>query len=82
MVSGYDLSKLTFSDLYIWRFVETAYFVTDAEDNTMELGSKVPFSMAIVTVLFVSACLFFGFHTEFSVDSASEAARVLLEYTK
>lgn len=68
--------------LYIWRFVETAYFVTDAEDNTIELGSKIPFSMAAVTVLFVLACLFFGFHTEFSVDSASEAARVLLEYTR
>ena len=67
--------------IYVWRLVETMYVSDRIGDSDMD-STTSPTSMSLVAWLFVSSCIFFGFHTSFSVEGASAAARVLLEYTK
>ncbi len=67
--------------VYVWKLVETMYF-TDGIGDSNVTSTTSPTSMSLVAWLFVTSCIFFGFHTSFSVEGASAAARVLLEYTK
>ena len=67
--------------VYVWKLVETMYF-TDGIGDSNVTSTTSPTSMSLVAWLFVTSCIFFGFHTSFSVEGASVAARVLLEYTK
>jgi len=67
--------------VYVWRLFETIYFrepKNEIETNTFD----VPLLMALCAAVMTASCLFFGFHTSLSLDGASEAARVLLEFAK
>ncbi len=66
--------------LYVWRLVEAMYF-SKTEISTLNTGASPSLSMYIIASLLAVSCIFFGFHTSFSVDGASEAAKALMEYT-
>jgi len=61
---------------YVWRFVEAAYL---AEPTAATPGrGEAPFAMLAPAWLLVAACVWFGFDTSFSAESARRAAVLLL----
>ncbi len=62
---------------YVWRFVEVAYFTPPPEDSTSV--QEAPLSLLVPAWLLVTATIWFGFDTTFSVGSASDAAQQLLK---
>ncbi len=61
---------------YVWRFIEAAYFHEPRRD--IEVGTTVPWSMAVPAALLVLATLYFGFDTSFTVESATRPAGQLM----
>jgi multicomponent Na+:H+ antiporter subunit D len=61
---------------YVWRFVEAAYLAEPDAGATSKV--EAPWSMLAVSWLLVAACVWFGFDTSFTVDSAQRAALLLL----
>lgn len=61
--------------VYVWRFVEAAYFREPRKD----IGDAVlPRSMALPAGLLVAATVYFGLDTSFTVGSATQAAALLM----
>ncbi|MDZ7590278.1 MAG: monovalent cation/H+ antiporter subunit D family protein [Rubrivivax sp.] len=61
--------------LYVWRFVEVAYFREPRKDI---VPAAVPRSMAVPTALLLVAVVLFGLDTHYTVDPAMRAAEMLL----
>jgi multicomponent Na+:H+ antiporter subunit D len=62
--------------VYVWRFVETAYFREPRKD--IENVAPLPWLMSIPTAILVVAVVYFGFDTSFTIGTASEAAASLM----
>jgi multicomponent Na+:H+ antiporter subunit D len=62
---------------YVWRFVEAAYFRQPRKDIAAD--AAVPWSMGLPAAVLVFATVWFGLDTSFTVGSAAEAARLLME---
>lgn len=62
---------------YVWRFVEVAYFREPRED-TLNAG-EAPWTMLLPTSILVIATVYFGLDTSFTVESASQAAVLLMD---
>jgi multicomponent Na+:H+ antiporter subunit D len=62
--------------VYVWRFVEVAYFKPPAADG----GSirEAPPSMLALGWLLIAACVYFGLHTELTLGGAADAAQALV----
>jgi multicomponent Na+:H+ antiporter subunit D len=61
--------------VYVWRFVEAAYF----REVRKDIGDAVlPRSMALPAGLLVAATVYFGLDTSFTVGSATQAAALLM----
>ena len=61
--------------VYVWRFVEAAYF---REPHRDIVPAPVPLSMALPAALLVAAVVVFGLDTAYTVDPALRAAEMLL----
>jgi multicomponent Na+:H+ antiporter subunit D len=61
--------------VYVWRFVETAYF----REPSAEVArfKEAPASMLLPAWLMVAACIYFGLDTSFTVGGAQQAAQML-----
>ena len=62
--------------VYVWRFVEIAYF-NKPEEDAPDI-KEAPLSMLIPTCVMIGVTIYFGLQTEFSAEVAGEAARSLL----
>jgi multicomponent Na+:H+ antiporter subunit D len=62
--------------VYVWRFVEAAYFSEPAKD--LPPRGEPGWPMLLPALLLVGATLYFGFDTSFTVASASGAAALLM----
>jgi len=63
--------------VYVWRFVEAAYF-REPEGHIAKL-KEAPVGMLLPAWLLVAACLFFGLDSTPTVDAAASAAATLLQ---
>jgi multicomponent Na+:H+ antiporter subunit D len=61
---------------YVWRFVEAAYLSAPTAETPT--AGDVPRSLLIPAWVMVGACIWFGFDTSFTVESARRAAAMLL----
>ena len=61
--------------MYVWRFVEVAYFREPRKDIA---PAAVPRSMAVPTAVLLVAVVLFGLDTHYTVDPAIRAAEMLL----
>lgn len=61
--------------VYVWRFVEAAYFREPRKDI---VPAAVPLSMTLPTALLLAAVVVFGLDTTYTVDPAMRAAQMLL----
>ena len=66
--------------VYVWRFVESAYFQAPRADLADVQGA--PASMLVPAMLLVAATLYFGLDTSLTVGAAAEAAAQLLGVTR
>ncbi|MGI8896587.1 MAG: monovalent cation/H+ antiporter subunit D family protein [Casimicrobiaceae bacterium] len=62
--------------VYVWRFVETAYFQEPAPE-VPRLG-EMPLTMLVPAWLMVAGCVYFGLETSFNIGFAGQAADLLL----
>ncbi len=62
--------------IYVWRFVEVAYFREPRKDLAPDVA--LPWSMRLPAALLVAASVWLGLDTHFTVGSASAAAQWLL----
>jgi multicomponent Na+:H+ antiporter subunit D len=60
---------------YVWRFVEAAYL---SEPPAHPSAGEAPWSMLVASWALVAACVWFGFDTSFTVESARRAAMLML----
>ena len=63
--------------IYVWRFVEVAYFQAPPDDHP-PVG-EAPLSMRVPALLMVGACVYFGLDATWSGEVATRAATALLE---
>lgn len=61
--------------VYVWRFVEVAYFREPRKDVTRR---EAPLRLLAPAAVLVAATVYFGFDTSFTVGSATQAAASLL----
>ncbi len=61
--------------VYVWRFVEAAYFREPRKD--IDADTRVPWSMGLPSGLLVIACIYFGLDTSFTVGSSVKIAELL-----
>jgi multicomponent Na+:H+ antiporter subunit D len=62
--------------VYVWRFVEAAYF---QEPSAEVLAAKeAPASMLVLGWLMVAACIYFGLDTDVTLGGAGNAADALI----
>ena len=62
--------------VYVWRFVEVAYFRTP--DERVAKLTEAPASMLALGWLMIGACVYFGVDTALTVGGASQAAEALM----
>jgi multicomponent Na+:H+ antiporter subunit D len=62
--------------VYVWRFVEVAYFRTP--DSRVAQLKEAPVSMLALGWLMIAACIYFGVDTALTVGGASQAAEALM----
>ena len=62
--------------VYVWRFVEAAYFCEPRKD--LAQAREAPWSMLLPSALLVAATIYFGLDTSFTVGSATQAANFLM----
>lgn len=62
--------------LYVWRFVEVAYFREPGQDTATVAAT--PWLMSVPTAMLVVATVYFGLDTSFTIGTASQAAALLL----
>ena len=74
------VSSSLLAAVYVWRFVEAAYFREPRQDTAGggERPASLPLSMAVPAGLLVAAAVYFGLDTTFTVGSAAQAAAALL----
>ena len=63
--------------VYVWRFVEAAYFRAPAQTSVP--CPRMPRSMLIATWIMIGASVYFGLDSSLPLSSATAAARMLLE---
>jgi multicomponent Na+:H+ antiporter subunit D len=63
--------------IYMWKLVEAAYF--NKVDKNEVVVREAPLQMLIPTWLLIAASLYFGIHTELTIDAAQKAAELLME---
>lgn len=63
--------------VYVWRLIEPIYFDEPSEE-ALAL-TKTPGIMVVSTWVLAGACIVFGLSTDFTVGTAQDAARLLLE---
>lgn len=63
--------------IYVWRFVEVAYFREPPEDAPKP--GEPPLSMLVPGLFMIGACLWFGLDSGWSMDLALRAAEALME---
>lgn len=63
--------------IYVWRFVEVAYFRDPPEDAPKP--GEPPLSMLVPALFMIGACLWFGLDSGWSMDLALRAAEALME---
>jgi multicomponent Na+:H+ antiporter subunit D len=61
--------------VYVWRFVEAAYFRSPAEGSE---AREAPWSMLVPAWVLLGAVVYFGFDSSFTVGQGSQAAAALL----
>jgi multicomponent Na+:H+ antiporter subunit D len=61
--------------VYVWRFIEVAYFREPRKDVAQ---AEAPLSLLLPALLLVAATAYFGFDTSFTVGSAAKAAAFLM----
>ena len=62
--------------VYVWRFVEVAYFRATREDT--DKVATTPWLMGVPTAILVIAIVYFGLDTSFTIGTAADAAAALL----
>lgn len=62
--------------VYVWRFVEVAYFRTP--DERVAKLTEAPPSMLALGWLMIAACIYFGVDTALTVGGATQAAEALM----
>jgi multicomponent Na+:H+ antiporter subunit D len=62
--------------VYVWRFVEAAYFRAPRQDTANVAAT--PWLMSVPTAILVVATVYFGLDTSFTLGTASDAAAALL----
>jgi len=62
--------------VYVWRFVETAYF--EKPDAEVARLKEAPAPMLVMSGLMIAGCIYLGLETSLTVGGASEAAAALL----
>ncbi len=62
--------------VYVWRFVEVAYFKTPKEENIQ--FKEAPLSMLVPLWFMAGACIYFGIDTDMTLGVASLAAEMLV----
>jgi multicomponent Na+:H+ antiporter subunit D len=62
--------------VYVWRFVEVAYFRAPRGDTANVVAT--PWLMSVPTAVLVIATVYFGLDTSFTIGTASDAAAALL----
>lgn len=69
--------------IYVWKLIEVLYFqtpekirVTGVASGSENIG-RSPTTMVIATWIFALACVYFGIHTELSIDTAKSAVEIL-----
>jgi multicomponent Na+:H+ antiporter subunit D len=62
--------------VYVWRFVETAYF--EEPDAGVARLKEAPAPMLVMSGLMIAGCIYLGLETSLTVGGASEAAAALL----
>ena len=62
--------------VYVWRFVEAAYFRAPREDIGTTI--QVPWLMSVPSALLVAATVYFGLETSFTLGSATAAATLMV----
>ncbi|WP_227816581.1 monovalent cation/H+ antiporter subunit D family protein [Nitrogeniibacter aestuarii] len=63
--------------IYVWRFVEIAYFRDPPEDAPKP--GEAPLSMMVPALFMIGACIWFGLDSGWSMDLALRAAEALME---
>jgi multicomponent Na+:H+ antiporter subunit D len=66
--------------VYVWRFVESAYFKAPRAD--LADVREAPVSLMVPALLLVAATVYFGLDTTLTVGAAAEAAAELLGGTR
>lgn len=73
LIVGSSLLAVT----YVWRFIEVAYF-REPHPEALPLR-RFSVLMGLTTATLVAAIVYFGLDTSFTVGSASEAAKMLIQ---
>ena len=63
--------------IYVWRFVEVAYFREPAEGAPAP--GEPPWSMALPGLFMIGACVWFGLDSSWPMEMASRAAQAFME---
>ncbi len=75
MVGAIMLSSLL-ALIYVWRFVEVAYFREPPAD--LRSPGEAPWSMTVPAVATIAACVYFGVDASWSGEMAQRAAEALI----
>jgi multicomponent Na+:H+ antiporter subunit D len=62
--------------VYVWRFVEAAYFREPRKDTAG--AAEPPWSMRVPAALLLAGTVYFGLDTSFTVGSATQAVALLM----
>lgn len=76
-VAGFTVFSSLLAVAYVWRVVETAYFLPETPDPRMEAVREAPLGLLLPTWLMIGATLVFGLYAHFPVQTARAAALVL-----
>ena len=75
IVAALVLISSLLSLIYVWRFVEVAYFAKPEDDSKL---AEAPLAMLLPTYAVIIGTLIFGIWTTYSVGIAEQAARAVL----
>ncbi len=64
--------------IYVWRVVETIYFTEKTFDDETATFNEAPLMMLIPTWLLIMANIYFGINTSLTVNTAKQAAGILM----
>ncbi len=79
IIAGLIIFSSLLAIIYVWKFVEAAYFSPTDNQNTNEGSSRsLPASMVVTVWLLVALNIYFGLETSLNVDLPAMAAATLL----